>query len=224
MKKSDKIGLLLFLILLAGLFLEWNEGFSLGQITITGTQVMVVIVLVWYNLSERPEFCFMGTVIEGFNVPKGISTAQRRTLWKVKTTTLETNRVKKPIRVTIKDDVANIGYREVVVHEYGFYYPNLKPPIRDGPHPLFGIISQHSAGPRPRLLLGPQGRTTVFSRIDLPEGLFKVQITVVATTIKVRKTIWCYSSQGRINWLEPGLLTRMFIRISGNSLPYRLLH
>jgi hypothetical protein len=181
---------------------------------------MLTLALVWVELSRRPELFFAGiNPIIRSEEPKlyvldinslGKLSSPSRFLKIREASDLDFNKY-----FSYSFDIENIGYEEVVIHEYIVSIDNKEEP----PVPLFSPDNLTE-----RLTLRTQQRHPVwiFPLDFKTEGFHKVRIQVKATTIGCSKEIWLVISDNfrKLRYVEVGPRQRflsLFVKRNLNS-------
>ena len=175
----------------------------------------LTLALVWVELSKRPELKLLDFIPiihsstdtsflkVGYNIGQ-LSSPSRFLGIREASDMNFINDAKFGERFSFTVDLANIGYAEIMVHEYVEYIDG----IRQRP---MALVSQ--SNPQERLILRTQQRHTIdMSPLYVQtSGFHKLSIEVLATTAKCSKEIWFFISEDfqRLRYVEMYPLKRL---------------
>jgi len=170
---------------------------------------LLTLALTWVELSKRPELKLLDFIPithvlpdtiwkVGFNV--GQLSTQSRFL-KIR----EACGMKITIHSSFSVDLANVGYGEIMVHEYVYYVDGRSQTTK-------GLVSESNA--QERLILKTQQRHTInIPRLYIRKpGFHKLRLDVSASTIRVSQEVWFFISEDlqKLNYVEIHPLKLLF--------------
>ena len=178
----------------------------------------LTLALVWVELSKRPELKLLGFV----PITHIVGVLQ---IWKAGE---NVGRLSNPSRVlgireaidvpisihsSFSVDVANVGYEEIMAHEYVVFIDGK----RESPKALLS-----ESNPQERLILRTQQRHTINIEplhIRSP-GFHKIRMEVYATTVKCSKEIWFFISEDskKLRYVEMYPIKRLLSPLIKNKL------
>lgn len=184
---------------------------SVAPLIFSLIQAVLVIILVWYNLSERPELRILH-VRFGYQRYPSVTLIQAEEsfvrydcmLGKIWRTSIPQEYKD---NLYVSTDIANVGFREVVIHEYHLEDVQANRRIY-GPIPLFEDVTAQR-----RMSLKIQGRYTVWAPVYSRLGFSKMRFVVFATTMKTTKEFWFYKNGSNIFYVEPSKIRRIFVKL-----------
>lgn len=153
----------------------------------------LTLALVWVELSKRPELKLLDFIpiihdtqtTMVYRADKFGRLSEPSKFLKIREASYEDLNFDRQFSFTV--DLSNIGYTEIMVHEYIVYLDG----DRQAPIPLW------SRPKLERLKLVTQQRHTIdiLSLYIENSGLHKIKVEVLATTVKCSKEIWFYISE-----------------------------
>lgn len=210
------ISLLFFLLVFYALLIGRFE--LLPEIMSSAVIALLTLAFVWVELSKRPELKLLDFVpiTHIVSVPK---------IWKVGENTGKLSNpsrflgIREAIDVAFSQhtsfcvDVANVGYEEIMTHEYVVFIDGTRRPTQP-------LLSESNA--LERLTLKTQQRHTInMDRLYLDAaGLHKIRLEVYATTVMCSKEVWFFISDDfkKLRYVEMFPLKRLLSPLIKNKL------
>jgi hypothetical protein len=183
----------------------------MASLIFSSIQAVLVIILVWYNLSERPELRLLHVRFGYQKYPSVALEQADESLARYSYLLGNIWRACIPQEyegnVHVFTDVANVGFREVIIHEYQLDDVQRNCRVY-GPRPLF-----EDAGTQRRITLKIQGRHPIWAPIYSTQGFNKMRFSVIATTMKTSRQFWFYIDGLNVTYAEPGKIRRVLVKL-----------
>ena len=197
------------------LFLFFSKSEQVPSLLSSLVIAELTLALVWVELSKRPELKLLSFVpivhdrqtIQSYRADYHGELSEPSRFLQVREASYPNDEnLKFDDRFSFSVDLSNIGYDEVVVHEYIVYL--------DGKRLRTTALTSKS-NPLERLVLKTQQRHTidVLPLFIESSGFHKIRIKVLATTIECSKEIWFYISEDfkKLRYFEMYPLKRLLL-------------
>jgi hypothetical protein len=172
---------------------------------------LLTLALVWVEWSKRPELKLLDFIpgVMGLKagVYGGLLSKPSRFL-KIR----EASGQEYSEKMTFSVDLSNVGYEEIVVHEFVVSIDNVRK--------LPSAFSEESKGIR--LILKSQQRYSMepFTLTNIKPGFHTLSVDVIATTLKCHKEVWFLISRDskKLRYIEMSMLKHLFSPIIKKEL------